>query len=144
MKVSSILATKGTAVETIGPEATVERAAQRLRAAHLGALVVSTDGTHVQGLISERDIVYGMAKHGRSLLDMHVADVMHKAGPTCSADDTVEAVMAQMTHSRVRHLPVLEGGELRGIVSIGDIVKNRLDETAHEMTLLRDAYLARR
>jgi len=143
VKVSSILATKGTTVETIGPDSTVERAAQRMRASHLGALVVSTDGTHYLGLISERDIVYGFGKFGRALFDMHVADIMHKAGPRCSAEDTVEEVMAQMTHSRVRHLPVLEGGELRGIVSIGDVVKNRLDETAHEMTLLRDAYLAR-
>src|SRR5262245_31280962 len=93
VKVSSILATKGTTVETIGPDATVERAAQRMRASHLGALVVSTDGTHYQGLISERDIVYGFGKHGRTLFDMRVGDIMHKAGPRCSASDTVEEVM---------------------------------------------------
>ena len=144
MNVASILATKGASVDTIIPDATVERAAQRLRSAHIGALVVSTDGKHIKGLIAERDIVYGWAKYGRGLLEMRVADVMRQGGPTCSSGDSIQMVMAQMTRARVRHVPVVDEGELSGIVSIGDVVKNRLDETAREISLLRDAYLARR
>jgi CBS domain-containing protein len=143
VKVANILATKGSAVETIAPEATVERAAQRLRTANVGALIVSTDGKHLKGLVSERDIVYGLGKHGRALLEMKVRDIMREIGPTCSSDDTVEHVMRQMTRLRVRHVPVIDRGELRGIVSIGDVVKNRLDETEREVNVLRDIYLAR-
>ena len=143
MNVASILISKGASVDTILPNATVERAAQRLRAAHIGALVVSTDGKHIDGLIAERDIVYGLARHGRGLLEMHVADIMRRGGPTCSSRDSVQQVMAQMTRWRVRHVPVVDDGVLSGIVSIGDFVKNRLDETAREVSLLRDAYLAR-
>jgi CBS domain-containing protein len=143
MKVETILAGKGSAVETIAPDATVERAAQHLRVSHIGALVVSTDGKHLHGLISERDIVYGLARHGRALFEMHVRDVMRQGTPTCSPADDVRRVMLEMTRSRVRHLPVIEAGELRGMISIGDVVKNRLDETEREVTLLRDAYLAK-
>jgi CBS domain-containing protein len=141
--VENILAAKGSEVETITPDATVERAAQRLRNSHIGALAVSPDGTHVRGLISERDIVYGLAKHGRALFEMHVRDVMRQSMPSCSPEDSVQHVMLEMTRSRVRHLPVMDHGELRGIVSIGDVVKNRLDESEREVTLLRDAYIGR-
>jgi len=144
MKVADILATKGTAVATIPPDATIERVAQRLRSAHIGALVVSTDGKQLKGLVTERDIVEGIARYGRAALDMHVRQIMRHNPPTCSTNDTVQHVMAQMTRLRVRHLPVVHGGEMRGIVSIGDIVKNRLDETEREVHVLRDVYLARR
>jgi CBS domain-containing protein len=144
MRVADILATKGSAVETIPPDATIERVAQRLRVARIGALVVSNDGRQLKGLISERDIVDGLAREGRGLLLMHAAQVMRHNPPTCSSDDTVQFVMAQMTRLRVRHLPVVNAGELRGIVSIGDVVKNRLDETEREVHVLRDVYLARR
>ena len=143
VKVTNILATKGSVVATIAPDATVERAAQRLRAANVGALVVSIDEKHLKGLITERDIVYGLGKHGRALLEMKVREVMRQGGPTCSSEDTVEHVMRQMTRLRVRHVPVIDRGELRGIVSIGDVVKNRLDETEREVHVLRDIYLAR-
>jgi CBS domain-containing protein len=143
VKVAGILASKVSTVETIGPDATVERAAQRLRTAHVGALVVSTDGKHINGLISERDIVYGLGKYGPALLNMRVADIMLREGPTCRSDDTVLEVMAQMTYSRVRHVPVVDNGELRGIVSIGDVVKSRLDENEREINVLRDIYITR-
>jgi CBS domain-containing protein len=143
MRVADILATKGTAVETIPPDATVERVAQRLRLAHIGALVVTTDGTRLKGLITERDIVDGLAHYGRALLEMQVRQIMRHNPPTCAADDTVQHVMAQMTRLRVRQMPVVHAGELRGIVSIGDLVKNRLDETEREVHVLRDVYLAR-
>jgi len=144
VKVASILAAKGATVETIAPDATLERAAQRLRTAHIGALVVSTDGKHIRGVIAERDIVQALAKHGHGLFAMHVEQIMRRGGPTCALNDSVEHVMADMTHWRVRHVPVVDGGELRGIVSIGDVVKNRLEEAAYEVSLLRDAYLAHR
>jgi CBS domain-containing protein len=143
MKVEQILADKGSGVEWISPVATIERAAQRLHASHIGALVVSTDGQRFSGLLSERDIVYGLARHGRTLFEMHVADLMHRSTPTCAPDDTVQHVMKVMTRSRVRHVPVLDHGEVRGIVSIGDVVKNRLDENEREVAILRDVYLAR-
>ena len=144
MKVADILATKGAVVETIPPDATIERVAQRLRTAHIGALAVSTDGKRLKGLISERDIVEGLGRYGRRVLDMRAAELMRHNPPTCGADDTVQHVMAQMTRLRVRHVPVVHAGELRGIVSIGDVVKNRLDETEREVHVLRDVYLARR
>jgi CBS domain-containing protein len=143
MKVDDILASKGRTVETISPDATVERAAQRLRSSHIGALVVTTEGRQIKGLVSERDIVYALARHGRTLFEMRVRDVMRQATPTCSPVDTIEHVMLEMTRSRMRHLPVVDHGELCGVVSIGDVVKNRLDETGREVTLLRDAYLGR-
>jgi CBS domain-containing protein len=130
-------------VETIAPEASAERAAQRMRSSHLGALVVSVDGKHVRGLITERDIVYCLGRNGRAFFEMRVADVMRTAVPICSPRDSVQHVMAEMTQSRVRHVPVLDGDELCGIVSIGDVVKNRLDESELEVHYLRDAYLAR-
>jgi CBS domain-containing protein len=143
MRVSDILASKGHAVETTPPDASVARAAQRLRSAHIGALVVSADGACVDGLIAERDIVDGLARHGAAVLDMRVRELMHRAPPTCGVDDSIHRVMADMTRARVRHLPVLESGKLCGIVSIGDVVKNRLEEAEREVVYLRDAYLAR-
>jgi CBS domain-containing protein len=143
MRVSDILDAKGHEVETTVPDASVSRASQRLRTSHIGALVVSSDGARVEGLISERDIVYGIARHGVAALEMPVRELMHRTPPTCSVDDTIHTVMAYMTRARVRHLPVLDHGKLCGIVSIGDIVKNRLDEAEREVVYLRDAYLAR-
>jgi CBS domain-containing protein len=143
MRVSEILATKGHSVETTGPDATVGRAAQRLRSAHIGSLVVSRDGQHVDGLIAERDIVNGLARYGSAVLDMRVKELMHRSPPTCAASDSIHDVMARMTTLRVRHLPVLDHGALCGIVSIGDVVKNRLEEAEREVSYLRDAYLAR-
>lgn len=144
MKVATILAVKGSATETISPAATVERAAQRLRSARIGALVVSSDGVHVAGLISERDIVHAFAKFGRSLCEMHVRDVMTQSPPTCTPDETVHDLMARMTTSRNRHVPVVVDGALAGIVSIGDVVKSEVDEHTREVMVLRDMYLARR
>jgi CBS domain-containing protein len=143
MKVESILRAKGFAVETIEPEAPVGRAARRMSTLHIGALVVSHDGATLDGLISERDIVYGLARHGHMLLEMRVRNVMRTDPPVCSPGDSVVDVMARMTRLRVRHLPVVEHGTLRGIVSIGDIVKQRLDETEQEIMLVREAYLGR-
>src|SRR5262249_50969177 len=143
MKGDSILRAKRRTVETIEPEAPVGRAARRMSSLHIGALVDSRDGRTLNGLISERDIVYGLARHGHLLLEMRVRNLMRTNPPVCTPDDSVVDVMAKMTRLRVRHLPVVERGTVCGIVSIGDVVKQRLDETEQEIMLVREAYIGR-
>lgn len=143
MKVHGILATKGSTVETIRPDASVAIAVDRLSALRIGALVVSADGTGVAGTISERDIVRGLARHGVRLLDLEVSEVMSRNVPVCSSEDTVKDVMAQMTRTRNRHVPVVENGELQGLVSIGDLVKHRVEELELQTNVLRDPYITR-
>jgi CBS domain-containing protein len=144
MDVERILDTKGRKVVTTRPDTSVAEAVSRLRAEGIGAMVVLSGSGRLDGIISERDVVRGLARHGRTVLDLKVADLMTRAVTTCSPKDTVKAVMAVMTERRVRHLPVVEAGRLLGIVSIGDVVKNRLDEMELEVNVLRDAYLTRR
>jgi CBS domain-containing protein len=141
MKVASILKAKGTHVETIPPATTVYTAVWNLKLHGIGALVVSEDGVTVQGVISERDIVTGLTEHGHQLLGLPVSRVM-TAPVTCAAHDSVTAAMALMTRRRVRHLLVIEDGRLGGIVSIGDVVKHRLDELELEANVLREALMA--
>ena len=143
MRVSEILRNKGRDVETIRPDAKVVMGVHRLRMQNVGALVVSRDGDRVEGVLSERDIVRGLARHGAGLLDMSVVAVMSRPVPVCSPDDLLTTVMAQMTRTRNRHIPVVEDGRLCGIVSIGDVVKHRLEEMELETSVLRDAYLTR-
>ena len=144
MKVESILAAKGERVETIRPDRQITLAAAKLRDARIGALVVSTDGSEVKGIISERDIVRGIAERGAEALELAVSNLMTPKVITCSPDDSVTHLMKVMTDRRIRHLPVVSAdGELRGIISIGDVVKNRLEELELEATVLRDAYIAR-
>src|SRR3989442_5125047 len=142
MKVASLLEVKGTPVEPTPPRRSIPRSARALRDKHMGALVVSEDGTGVLGIIAERDIVHGLADRGPSLLDLPVSLVMTRAPVTCTPDDDIQTVMSQMTRLRLRHLPVVVGGRLQGIVSIGDVVKHRLDEPATGAKVLRDAFLA--
>jgi CBS domain-containing protein len=137
MNVETILRTKGSDVATIGPEATIGEAVQRLGARGIGALVVSRDGTEVEGILSERDIVRGLADHGAGLLAQRVGDLMTRRVHTCAPEDAVEDLMGMMTQKRIRHLPVVKDGALCGIVSIGDVVKNRLDEIEFEASSLR-------
>ena len=144
MKVETILKTKGAHVVTVQPNATVGAAIRRLKLERIGALVVSQNGVELQGMISERDIVLGLAEHGGGLLDLQVADLMTREVRTCTPQDSIKHVMGEMTRSRVRHLPVIEHGKLVGIVSIGDVVKNRLEEVELEASVLRDAYIAAR
>lgn len=143
MKVASILKAKGTSVVTTPPDATIATIAKRLKEMGIGALVVSEDGTIMLGLITERDIVYGLVEQGARLLEQRASQVMTRSPITCGPDESVTAVMARMTRYRVRHIPVVEGGKLQGIVSIGDVVKHRLDELETEANILREAFLAR-
>jgi len=143
MKVENILQSKGWAVETIAPGATMIHALHRLTTAGIGALVVSEDDESVLGIISERDIVWALSRRGAEILQQHVADCMTKGGPVCTPDDTIQDAMAKMTRQRQRHLPVTRDGKLCGLISLGDVVKNRLDELQLETSVLRDAYITR-
>lgn len=142
MKVQDILKGKGDNVKTIRPDAVVSMAVHALTTEGIGALVVSADGERLTGVISERDIVRGLARHGGRLLEMRVREAMSTSVPTCRPDDNLVAVMAQMTQTRNRHLPVVENGRIQGIVSIGDVIKNRLEELELEAAVLRSTWLA--
>ena len=144
MKVDAILRIKGRSVETTPPGTTVAAAIDALRTLDIGALVVSPDGHRVEGVISEREIVRGFSRYGPGLLAMPVERLMVQRVPVCGPADSVKDVMRQMTLTRQRHIPVVEDGWLVGIVSIGDMVKNRLEELEQEVVLLREAYIARR
>ena len=137
MDVETILRNKGPAVATIRPDDTVGAAIEALVSRNIGALVVSQDGETVDGIISERDIVHALARHGVALLALSVAEVMTRSVVTCDPTESVAELMAEMTNRRIRHLPVVRDGRLCGIVSIGDVVKNRLDEIEYEARSLR-------
>jgi len=138
MRVSGILASKGSTVATIAPRASVAEAADELRRHGIGALVVSSDGRSIDGIISERDIVLRLAEAGADVLSQPVADVMTSEVQTCSMDDTCDELMRVMTEQRTRHLPVVADGGLAGIVSIGDVVKRRVNELEDETRHLHD------
>jgi CBS domain-containing protein len=144
MKVKDILSHKGTGVITVRPETSLVTLIHRLALERIGALVVSEDGIHVAGIVSERDIVKLLAERGAETLEssLRVDAVMTRHVLTCTPEDSIKDVMGVMTRSRIRHLPVLEGERLVGIVSIGDVVKNRLGEVELEASVLREAYIA--
>ena len=141
MNVENILMQKGTDVATIGPEASIKRAADWLRAKNVGALVVARDDA-VLGIISERDIVRAFSQHREAVASMPVKDIMTHGLITVAPGDDLNRVMRLMTRHRVRHLPVLRNGKLAGIISIGDVVKRRLDDLELETNVLRDVYIA--
>jgi CBS domain-containing protein len=144
MQVREILAAKGQRMVTIRPDATIATAVHRLALERIGALVVSEDGRTIAGILSERDVIRGLAEDGGDIMgtDRRVADLMTRNVTTCRPDDQVKAIMAEMTRRRFRHVPVLDNGRLVGIVSIGDVVKSRLEEMELETLVLRDAYIA--
>ena len=144
MRVQDILRNKGSVVETIRPDAKVLMAVHRMRMQNVGSLVVSRDGERVDGVLSERDIVRGLTNHGAGLVEMSVVAVMSRSVPTCALGDSLTSVMSQMTRTRNRHVPVVDDGRLCGILSVGDVVKHRLEEMELETNVLRDAYLTRR
>jgi CBS domain-containing protein len=141
--VRDLLAVKGPEVLQVTPETTIERVAQFMREERVGAFVVSRDGQHVDGLITERDLVLGMARHGAAVVRLRAGDLMHHSVETCAPDDSIRSAMRTMTRTRVRHLPVVEGGRMCGLVSIGDVIKSFVDDAELEARVLRDAYLAR-
>jgi CBS domain-containing protein len=142
MTVETILRQKGADVAKIGPESCVKNAADWLRAKNVGALVV-TSGDVILGLISERDIVHAFSRYGETVAAMPVKDIMPRGLTTVAPDDDLNHVMKLMTRHRVRHMPVLRDRKLAGIISIGDVVKRRLDDLEIEANVLRDRYIAK-
>ena len=143
MSVESILRKKGADVATIAPEVTVKRAADWLRAKNIGALVV-TRGDAILGLVSEREIVHAISRHGETATSMPVSEIMRHGVITVSPAEAVAHVMNLMTRHRVRHMPVIHDGKLAGIISIGDVVRHRLDDLELETNVLRDVHIAAR
>lgn len=141
MHVAQILRTKGNAVTTVSPDMTIAEAVDTLAKRRIGAVLVTSGEGKVAGILSERDVVRGLAAHGERLLAMRISEFMTKSVVTCAPDNTIEEIMQEMTSRRFRHIPVLDDGRLVGIISIGDVVKFRLDELSAESTMLR-SYIA--
>jgi CBS domain-containing protein len=141
--VRDLLDVKGTEVLQVTPETTIGRVAQFMREERVGAFVVSRDGHRLDGLITERDIVLGLARSGGEVVHLRARDLMHHSVVTCAPSDSIRSAMTAMTRARVRHLPVVERGRLCGLVSIGDVIKSFVDDAELETRVLRDAYLAR-
>lgn len=131
MRIRDILRVKGSDVATISPDETVAKLVELLAQHRIGAMVVSSDGEQVVGIVSERDIVRALVR-GPEVLSQKVSDLMTAEVVTCEPDVELEEMVQTMTSKRFRHVPVMVEGSLSGIVSIGDIVKSRLDELQHE------------
>jgi CBS domain-containing protein len=135
MRIADVLRNKGAAVATISADAAVPELLAGLAEHNIGAMVVvGADG--VVGIVSERDVVRQLHKHGADVLSRPISEIMTSMVATCAGSDTVDSVSALMTKNRVRHVPVLDGKELIGIVSIGDVVKTRMEELEAEQEQL--------
>lgn len=132
MKIAAILSRKGDFVATVSPDASVTDLLVVLADNGIGAVVVSTDGSSIAGIASERDVARALQSSGPKVLDGPVSAIMTEVSSTCAPDTPVEEVMVTMTDRRVRHLPVLEDGRMIGIVSIGDVVKARIEKLEDE------------
>ena len=138
MRITDLLRVKGTRVVTITPDTTVRQLLAVLAEHGIGAVVVSADGTSIDGIASERDIVRAFAKRGAAAMSEPVTAIYTAEVHTVTPDTQIEEVMRMMTERRIRHAPVVLDGNLRGIVSIGDVVKNRIDELETERAALTD------
>jgi len=143
VRISSLLEQKGASVVTIAKEATVAEAVKALERNGIGALVVSDDGSRIDGILSERDVVRALGHHGGDLLDHPVHTIMTANVVTCAPDNDVESLMSAMTDNRVRHVPVVVDGKLVGLVSIGDVVKSRIGELEKDRKELEEYITAR-
>ena len=143
MRISHVLGRKGREISTIRSTDKVSAAVRKLHEDRIGALVVNDRWGKLAGMFSERDVIAGLARAGSAILDAEVSELMTPDVTTCGPDDRLDDVMHVMTVHRVRHLPVVENGALVGIVSIGDLVKHRLDEKAEEANVLLDIARAR-
>ncbi|MEQ1888880.1 MAG: CBS domain-containing protein [Alphaproteobacteria bacterium] len=137
MFVADILRDKGGEVISVGPEDSALSAARTLSKRGIGSVLVRAAGGEILGILSERDLVHGLAREAGAVLHCRVRDLMTVDVVTCAPGDTLHSVMEAMTHGRFRHIPVVENGRLLGIVSIGDVVKNRLAETQAEAEALK-------
>ena len=139
MTIAAVLRGKGRAIESIAADATLFDVVRKLGEKRIGALPV-VEGGRITGIVSERDVIYCLRDHGPEMLDWPVSRIMSSPAITASPDDDVLAALALMTQRRIRHLPVVEGGEIRGIVSIGDLVKYRMERIEAEADAMR-AYI---
>lgn len=138
MSVTVILSRKGNDIVTLSPDATLGDAVASLARNRIGAIVVTDANMGVEGIISERDVVRLIGERGVDVLGESLAGLMTKAVVTCAPDETVPQIMERMTRGRFRHVPVVAGGKLVGIISIGDVVKYRVEEMERESAQLRD------
>ncbi len=132
MLIVTMLRAKGDFVASVPPTATVQELLEALARHRIGAVVVSGDGSSIDGIVSERDVVRHLREAGAALLDRPVSDIMTAEVVTCDLSTSVEQLMRVMTDQRIRHVPVVDNGALVGIVSIGDVVKNRISELESE------------
>jgi CBS domain-containing protein len=138
MNVKAILAAKGGALVDIEPTADLAAAAQLLATRRIGSLVIRGAGGRLAGILSERDVVRAFAEHGAAALSLPVGQVMTREVETCGPDDTIADLMERMTTGKFRHMPVVSDGKLAGLVSIGDVVKQRVEEIEGESEAMRD------
>jgi CBS domain-containing protein len=138
MRISDVLRVKGAKVVTVTPDTKVRRLLEVLAEHGIGAVVVSADGTSVGGIVSERDVVRAFAQRGAAVMSEPVTKIYTAEVRTVAPDTSLDDVMRLMTEHRMRHAPVLVDGTLKGLVSIGDVVKNRIDELETERTALTD------
>jgi CBS domain-containing protein len=136
MTIASVLHDKGSAVETIASEASVYDAVRKLGEKRIGALPVIESG-RIVGIISERDVIYSLRDHGPEVLQWAISRVMSSPAITVSPDTDILHALALITQRRIRHLPVVDGGQIRGIVSIGDLVKHRMERIEAEADAMR-------
>ncbi|ADZ70066.1 CBS domain-containing protein [Polymorphum gilvum] len=141
MSVASILNHKGRDVVTARSSATLGEICKMLAEKGIGAIVVTDDKGHIEGIVSERDIVRMIGRSGAGILDLPVGDGMTRAVVTCREEDSINAVMARMSSGRFRHIPVVAEGKLAGLISIGDVVKHRIAQVEQEAEQMR-SYIA--
>lgn len=152
MKIETLLQKKGHAVVTAMPDATVAEVVELLRKHRIGCVVISSDGKHIDGLVAVRDIAYAMAERasrirtalGADMLDAPISRIMTREVHSCGPQDTLRHVMMDMTRRHILHVPVVENGELCGIVSNDDVVKYAVEEMELEKSVLQDSLLMRR
>lgn len=141
MRIADLLRTKGTTVATVTPETTVTTLLTGLAENNVGAMVVVAPDGSIAGIVSERDVVRRLNDHGPALLDGPVSDIMTKLVASCGPDDSIDQLSVLMTERRIRHVPVLVDGRLAGIISIGDVVKNRMEQLEKSQEQL-EAYIS--
>jgi CBS domain-containing protein len=138
MNVKAILAAKGGEIVCIEPTADLAAATQLLSANRIGAVLIKGAGGHIAGILSERDIVRALSAHGAAALSLPVGQVMTREVTTCGEEENIAAIMERMTTGKFRHMPVVSKGKLVGLISIGDVVKQRVEEIESESNALRD------
>lgn len=136
MRIKDVLRNKGADVATLSPDATVSELLTLLKEKRIGAVVISNDGEGVDGIVSERDVVMALADHGVDLLERSVGQIMTVEVVSCDPEADLVDLLGVMTNRRFRHVPVMDSDKLGGIVSIGDLVKARIEELAHERDML--------